>query len=309
MYRRVRPSDIEQQEGRILRQGNRNEKVKIFRYVTEGTFDSYSWQLIENKQKFIGQIMTSKSPVRSCEDIDDAALSYAEVKALATGNPYIKEKMDLDIEVSKLKLMKANHTSQQYRLEDDISKVYPHKIAVLKERIEGLEADIGIYEKNKPEDKETFLMKVDGTEYTERKEAGSALIELCKNKVAFGTSKKAGEFLGMKMQLSYDYLYQKFNLSLKGKMSHNVELGADPSGNITRITNILEGMSKELDDAKAKLDNTEKQLEIAKSEVGKPFEKEAELSEKLERLAALNSLLNIDEKGESAELKKPEYKT
>ena len=163
--------------------------------------------------------------------------------------------------------MKANHTSQQYRLEDDISKVYPHKIAVLKERIEGLEADIGIYEKNKPEDKETFLMKVDGTEYTERKDAGSALIGLCKNKVAFGTSKNAGEFLGMKMQLSYDYLYQKFNLALKGKMSHNVELGADPSGNITRITNILEGMSKELDDAKAKLENTEKQLEIAKSEL------------------------------------------
>lgn len=152
-----RPSDIEQQEGRILRQGNRNPKVKIFRYVTEGTFDSYSWQLIENKQKFIGQIMTSKSPVRSCEDVDEAALSYAEVKALATGNPYIKEKMDLDIQVSKLKLMKANHTSQKYRLEDNIAKHYPQQITILKERISGLQADIQTAKTNLPADKEFSL--------------------------------------------------------------------------------------------------------------------------------------------------------
>ena len=155
-------TDIEQQEGRILRQGNQNDKIKIFRYVTEGTFDSYSWQLIENKQKFIGQIMTSKSPVRSCEDVDEAALSYAEVKALATGNPYIKEKMDLDIQVSKLKLMKANHTSQKYRLEDNITQHYPHQIAIFKERIEGFTADMEKYAKNKPEDKEQFFMQVGG---------------------------------------------------------------------------------------------------------------------------------------------------
>ena len=155
-----RPSDIEQQEGRILRQGNQNDKVKIFRYVTEGTFDSYSWQLIENKQKFIGQIMTSKSPVRSCEDVDEAALSYAEVKALATGNPYIKEKMDLDIQVSKLKLMKANHTSQKYRLEDNITKHYPQQIAIFKERINGFTADMQKYEQNKPLDKEQFSITI-----------------------------------------------------------------------------------------------------------------------------------------------------
>lgn len=164
-----RPSDIEQQEGRILRQGNRNPKVKIFRYVTEGTFDSYSWQLIENKQKFIGQIMTSKSPVRSCEDVDEAALSYAEVKALATGNPYIKEKMDLDIQVSKLKLMKANHTSQKYRLEDNIAKHYPQQITILKERISGLQADIQTAKTNLPADKEFFSMRVGNKVYTDKK--------------------------------------------------------------------------------------------------------------------------------------------
>ena len=175
-----RPSDIEQQEGRILRQGNRNPKVKIFRYVTEGTFDSYSWQLIENKQKFIGQIMTSKSPVRSCEDVDEAALSYAEVKALATGNPYIKEKMDLDIQVSKLKLMKANHTSQKYRLEDNIAKHYPQQITILKERISGLQADIQTAKTNLPADKEFFSMRVGNKVYTDKKEAGTALVEMCK---------------------------------------------------------------------------------------------------------------------------------
>ena len=172
MYRIVCPSDIEQQEGRILRQGNTNPKVKIFRYVTEGTFDAYSWQLIENKQKFIGQIMTSKSPVRSCEDIDDAALTYAEVKALATGNPFIKEKMDLDIQVSKLKLMKANHTSQKYRLEDDIAQRYPKQISVLKEKIAGLKADIADYNAKKPADKEDFKMTVAGKTSEDRKEAG-----------------------------------------------------------------------------------------------------------------------------------------
>ena len=295
-----RPSDIEQQEGRILRQGNTNPKVKIFRYVTEGTFDAYSWQLIENKQKFIGQIMTSKSPVRSCEDIDDAALTYAEVKALATGNPYIKEKMDLDIQVSKLKLMKANHTSQKYRLEDDIAQRYPKQISALKEKIEGLKADIADYNARKPADKEIFAMNVAGKNYEDRKEAGAALIAVCREMKAANTPVSVGEYLGMKMAVTFDSFFKKFTLTLKGNLSHNVEIGSDPSGNITRINNALESMTKQLEEAVAKLENVEHQLETAKVEVVKPFAQEAELAEKLDRLAELNALLNMDEKGDEA---------
>ena len=295
-----RPSDIEQQEGRILRQGNTNPKVKIFRYVTEGTFDAYSWQLIENKQKFIGQIMTSKSPVRSCEDIDDAALTYAEVKALATGNPYIKEKMDLDIQVSKLKLMKANHTSQKYRLEDDIAQRYPKQISTLKERIEGLKGDIADYNARKPADKELFAMTVAGKTFEDRKEAGQAIIDICKEMKQANVPVAVGEYLGMKMNVSFDSFTRKFTLSLKGNLSHSVEVGSDPSGNITRIGNALEGMAKQLEDAVAKLENVEHQLETAKVEVVKPFAQEAELAEKLDRLAELNALLNMDEKGDEA---------
>ena len=298
-----RPSDIEQQEGRILRQGNTNPKVKIFRYVTEGTFDSYSWQLIENKQKFIGQIMTSKSPVRSCEDVDEAALSYAEVKALATGNPYIKEKMDLDIQVSKLKLMKANHTSQRYRLEDNITQHYPQQIARLSERIEGFKADIAQYEVKKPADKEEFLMTVGGKEYTDRKEAGTALIAMCKELKGINASADVGEYLGFKMNVTFDSFNNKFVLNMKGAMSHPLEVGADPSGNITRINNTLEAMPAQLEEAQTKLVNVEQQLETAKVEVTKEFPQEAELAEKLDRLSALNALLNMDERGEeSAEI-------
>jgi len=295
-----RPSDIEQQEGRILRQGNTNPKVKIFRYVTEGTFDAYSWQLIENKQKFIGQIMTSKSPVRSCEDIDDAALTYAEVKALATGNPYIKEKMDLDIQVSKLKLMKANHTSQKYRLEDDIAKRYPMQISALKEKIAGLKADIADYNAKKPADKELFAMSVVGKTYEDRKEAGQAIIDVCKEMKQANVPVAVGEYLGMKMNVTFDSFTRRFTLNLKGNLSHAVEVGSDPSGNITRINNALDGMVKQLEDAVAKLENVEHQLETAKIEVVKPFAQEAELAEKLDRLAELNALLNMDEKGDDA---------
>ena len=295
-----RPSDIEQQEGRILRQGNQNDKVKIFRYVTEGTFDSYSWQLIENKQKFIGQIMTSKSPVRSCEDVDEAALSYAEVKALATGNPYIKEKMDLDIQVSKLKLMKANHTSQKYRLEDNITQHYPHQIAVYKERIEGFTADMEKYAKNKPEDKEQFFMQVGGKPYTDKKEAGTAIIAMCKEIKGINASADVGEYLGFKLNVTFDSFNNKFVMNVKGAMSHPMEVGSDPLGNITRINNVLEAMPSQLEEAQTKLSNVEHQLETAKAEVDKPFPQEAELSEKLERLAELNSLLNMDEKGDDA---------
>ena len=295
-----RPSDIEQQEGRILRQGNQNDKVKIFRYVTEGTFDSYSWQLIENKQKFIGQIMTSKSPVRSCEDVDEAALSYAEVKALATGNPYIKEKMDLDIQVSKLKLMKANHTSQKYKLEDNITQHYPHQIAVFKERIEGFTADMEKYAKNKPEDKEQFFMQVGGKPYTDKKEAGTAIIAMCKEIKGINASADVGEYLGFKLNVTFDSFNNKFVMNVKGAMSHPMEVGSDPLGNITRINNVLEAMPVQLEEAQTKLSNVEHQLETAKAEVDKPFQQEAELSEKLERLAELNALLNMDEKGDDA---------
>ena len=295
-----RPSDIEQQEGRILRQGNMNDKVKIFRYVTEGTFDSYSWQLIENKQKFIGQIMTSKSPVRSCEDIDEAALSYAEVKALATGNPYIKEKMDLDIQVSKLKLLKANHTSQRYRLEDNIAKHYPMQITALKERLEGYRADIQTYTAHKPVDKDAFSMKIGNRTYTDKKEAGAALIDMCRSAKQPNMAVTIGEFQGFKMSVSFDSFFSKFTISLKGSLSHEVEIGADPLGNLQRLSNALEGMTGKMADLEQKLSNVEHQLETAKVEVTKPFAQEQELAEKLERLAELNALLNMDEKGDNA---------
>ena len=295
-----RPSDIEQQEGRILRQGNMNDKVKIFRYVTEGTFDSYSWQLIENKQKFIGQIMTSKSPVRSCEDIDEAALSYAEVKALATGNPYIKEKMDLDIQVSKLKLLKANHTSQRYRLEDNIAKHYPMQITALKERLEGYRTDIQTYAAHKPVDKDAFSMKIGNRTYTDKKEAGAALIDMCRSAKQPNMAVTIGEFQGFKMSVSFDSFFSKFTISLKGSLSHEVEIGADPLGNLQRLSNALEGMTGKMTDVEQKLSNVEHQLETAKVEVTKPFAQEQELVEKLERLAELNALLNMDEKGDNA---------
>jgi len=295
-----RPSDIEQQEGRILRQGNMNDKVKIFRYVTEGTFDSYSWQLIENKQKFIGQIMTSKSPVRSCEDIDEAALSYAEVKALATGNPYIKEKMDLDIQVSKLKLLKANHTSQRYRLEDNIAKHYPMQITALKERLEGYRADIQTYAAHKPVDKDAFSMKIGNRTYTDKKKAGAALIDMCRSAKQPNMAVTIGEYQGFKMSVSFDSFFSKFTISLKGSLSHEVEIGADPLGNLQRLSNALEGMTGKMADVEQKLSNVEHQLETAKVEVTKPFAQEQELAEKLERLAELNALLNMDEKGDNA---------
>lgn len=277
-----------------------NDKVKIFRYVTEGTFDSYSWQLIENKQKFIGQIMTSKSPVRSCEDIDEAALSYAEVKVLATGNPYIKEKMDLDIQVSKLKLLKANHTSQRYRLEDNIAKRYLMQITALKERLEGYRADIQTYAAHKPVDKDVFSMKIGNRTYTDKKEAGAALIDMCRSAKQPNMAVTIGEYQGFKMSVSFDSFFSKFTISLKGSLSHEVEIGADPLGNLQRLSNALEGMTGKMADVEQKLSNVEHQLETAKVEVTKPFAQEQELAEKLECLAELNALLNMDEKGDNA---------
>lgn len=244
--------------------------------------------------------MTSKSPVRSCEDVDEAALSYAEVKALATGNPYIKEKMDLDIQVSKLKLMKANHTSQKYRLEDNIAKHYPQQIAVLKERIEGMQADIATAKANLPVDKEQFTMKVGNKVYTDKKEAGTALVEMCKEMKSVNTPTVIGEYAGFKMAVSFDSFNHKFVMNVKGQLSHNLEIGSDPLGNITRINNALESMPRQLEEAQTKLATVEHQLETAKVEVTKPFAQEAELAEKLDRLSALNALLNMDEKGDNA---------
>ena len=254
-------------------------------------------QLIENKQKFIGQIMTSKSPVRSCEDVDEAALSYAEVKALATGNPYIKEKMDLDIQVSKLKLLKANHTSQIYRLEDNIAKNYPKKISAAKEMIAAYEIDLAHYKEVKPADKESFAMKLGDRIYTDKKEAGTALISFCRQVKTPNVATPIGEYLGFKMNVTFDSFYQKFTVNLKGALSHNVEIGTDVFGNLTRIGNALDAMEKELQKEKEALNNTQKQLENAKEEVKKPFAQELELNEKLDRLSELNALLNMDEKG------------
>ena len=292
-----KPSDLEQQEGRILRQGNQNEKVKIFRYVTENTFDAYMWQILENKQKFISQIMTSKSPVRACEDVDDTALSYAEIKALATGNPYIKEKMDLDVQVSKLKLLKANHTSQIYRLESDIAKNYPVQISALKERIVGMQSDVSVVKNVDLQDNDSFSMNIGNVAYTDKKEAGEAMIAACAGLKAVTTGGKVGEYHGFTLSASYNLFANSFELTIKGKCSYKIEIGKDPLGNIQRIHNALSSIDKKLAESEQKLETVQQQLATAQEEVKKPFPKETELNEKMERLSELNALLNMDEKG------------
>ena len=292
-----KPSDLEQQEGRILRQGNQNEKVKIFRYVTENTFDAYMWQILENKQKFISQIMTSKSPVRACEDVDDTALSYAEIKALATGNPYIKEKMDLDVQVSKLKLLKANHTSQIYRLESDIAKNYPVQISALKERIAGMQSDVSVVKNVDLQDNDSFSMNIGNIAYTDKKEAGEAMIAACAGLKAVTTGGKVGEYHGFTLSASYNLFANSFELTIKGKCSYKIEIGKDPLGNIQRIHNALSSIDKKLAESEQKLETVQQQLATAQEEVKKPFPKETELNEKMERLSELNALLNMDEKG------------
>ena len=294
-----KPSDLEQQEGRILRQGNQNEVVQIFRYVTENTFDAYMWQLLENKQKFISQIMTSKSPVRSAEDVDDTALSYAEIKALATGNPYIKEKMDLDIQVSKLKLLKASHTSQIYRLESDIAKRYPMEIAATKERVAGLKADLEAVKPYLEQDKDDFVMTVGGKTYTDKKEAGTAIVAACAGMKAVNTAGQIGEYHGFELVASYDTFDQKFMLTIKRQCSYTIEVGKDPLGNIQRINNALASIEKKLPEAESKLETLQAQLEAAREEVKRPFPQAAELEKKSARLAVLNALLNMDERGGS----------
>ena len=290
-------TDLEQQEGRILRQGNQNDKVKIFRYVTENTFDAYMWQILENKQKFISQIMTSKSPVRACEDVDDTALSYAEIKALATGNPYIKEKMDLDVQVSKLKLLKANHTSQIYRLESDIAKNFPVQISALKERIAGMQIDSQVVKSVDLQDNDTFVMTVGNVLYEDKKEAGEALIAACAGLKTVSTGGKVGEYHGFTLSASYNMFSNAFELTVKGKCSYKLEIGKDPVGNMQRIHNTLSSIDRKLTESEQKLETVQQQLATAQEEVKKPFPKEAELNEKMERLSELNALLNMDEKG------------
>ncbi|MBQ7574888.1 MAG: DEAD/DEAH box helicase family protein [Clostridia bacterium] len=288
-----RPADLEQRSGRIIRQGNTNPDVQIRRYVTKDTFDSYMWQLVENKQKFIGQIMTSKSPVRSAEDIDETALSYAEIKALTTGNPYIKEKMDLDTQVSKLKLIKSSFMSQKYDLEDKVIKKYPREIADLTERIKGFEGDISIVQRYPKKEDVFYPMTIDGLAYTDKEKAGNALLERCK-KMTSPEPTHIGDYRGFSMELSFDTFTKVFHISLKGYLSHKVELGSDVYGNLQRIDNVLEGLNKRLEITKQNLIETEQEFEIAKGELQKEFPQETELQEKIKRLAEVDALLNMD---------------
>ncbi len=254
-------------------------------------------QILENKQKFISQIMTSKSPVRACEDVDDTALSYAEIKALATGNPYIKEKMDLDVQVSKLKLLKANHTSQIYRLESDIAKNFPVQISALKERIAGMQIDSQVVKSVDLQDNDTFAMTVGNVLYEDKKEAGEALIAACAGLKTVSTGGKVGEYHGFTLSASYNMFSNAFELTIKGKCSYKLEIGKDPVGNMQRIHNTLSSIDRKLTESELKLETVQQQLATAQEEVKKPFPKEAELNEKMERLSELNALLNMDEKG------------
>lgn len=291
-----RPSDLEQRSGRIVRQGNENPQVDIYRYVTEQTFDAYLYQLVEGKQKFASQIMTSKSPVRSAEDIDETALSYAEIKMLATGNPYIKEKMDLDIQVQKLKMLKSNFLSEKYGLEDKVIKFYPQQIAYLKSRVEGLTKDVETAKSHpKPIDEQPLGMMVSGVSYSEKAEAGQAIINACKS-MNNPDAIPLGEYRGFQMELYFDTVQRNYVVKLKGETSRDVPLGDDAHGNIVRIDNGIERFEETLADTKNSLENTEKQFETAKQEIEKPFDKEEELRAKTARLDELNILLNMDKK-------------
>ena len=291
-----RPSDLEQRSGRIVRQGNENPQIDIYRYVTEQTFDAYLYQLVEGKQKFASQIMTSKSPVRSAEDIDETALSYAEIKMLATGNPYIKEKMDLDIQVQKLKMLKSNFLSEKYGLEDKVIKFYPQQIAYLKSRVEGLTKDVETAKLHpKPIDEQPLGMMVSGVSYSEKVEAGQAIINACKS-MNSPDAIPLGEYRGFQMELYFDTVQRNYVVKLKGETSRDVPLGDDSHGNIVRIDNGIERFEEALADTKNSLENTEKQFETAKQEIEKPFAKEEELRAKTARLDELNILLNMDKK-------------
>ena len=291
-----RPSDLEQRAGRTVRQGNENPVVGLYRYVTEETFDAYLYQLVEGKQKFASQIMTSKSPVRSADDIDETALSYAEIKMLATGNPYIKEKMDLDIQVQKLRLLKSSYLSEIYALEDKIIKYFPQQIAVKKELISALESDLATAQEHlKPTDDRFVGIEVKGAFYLEKAEGGQKIIDACQqmnspDPITLGT------YRGFGLELSFDTMERAYKVKIRGAASRTISLGTDPAGNITRIDNAIEKISDNLEAEKAELEGLEKQFEVAKEEVKKPFSKEQELKEKIDRLNVLNALLNVDKR-------------
>ena len=294
-----RPGDLAQRKGRIERQGNQNETVHVYRYVTEGTFDAYLWQTVENKQKFISQIMTSKSPVRSCDDVDETALSFAEIKALCAGDPRIKERMDLDVDVSRLKLLKADHQSKQYRLEDQLLKTFPEEIEKNKGFIAGLEADMATLAAH-PHPEDGFAgMEVRGDVLTDKENAGAALLDACKE-VKGSEPVPIGNYRGFAMSASFDAFRQEYTLLLKGQMTHRATLGTDPRGNLTRIDNALSQMPQRLEAVKNQLDNLYQQQAAAKAEVGKPFPQEQELRDKSARLAELDVLLNMDGRGRPA---------
>ena len=291
-----RPSDMTQRNGRIIRQGNRNKEVQVYQYVTEGTFDAYLYQTLENKQKFISQIMTSKSPVRSCDDVDEQALSYAEIKALASGNPLIKDKMNLDIEVSKLKMLKSTFLNQRYALEDKIIKYFPVEIAETKERLAAYNEDIKTVKENTRPNVDGFTpMELKGTVYSDKKAAGTELLSLCACKVN-ADRESIGSYKGLRLDLEFDKFSRTFVLGMEGKQRYKVELGGDVFGNIQRMDNFLEALPVRENNCKQKLEELDKQLETAKVEVKKEFEKEDELAEKSKRLEELNVLLNEDNK-------------
>lgn len=290
-----RPSDLIQRSGRIIRQGNKNPEADIYRYVTEGTFDAYLYQLVENKQRFISQIMTSKTPVRFAEDIDETALSYAEIKALAAGNPDIIEKTELDTQVAKLKLLKQNYLSEKYELEDKVIKYYPNEIKRLENRIEDMKEDIEVFNNNNTPDNSFEKMNIKGTDFTERKEAGEKIIEICKS-MTNPEPLEIGEYKGFKIILSFDTMDRKFYASMKNNLSYKTELGSDPSGNITRIDNVLNGIETRLSSVENNLEDTKKNYESAKKEIEKPFPQEEELKTKSKRLDELNIKLNLNNK-------------
>ena len=290
-----RPSDLIQRSGRIIRQGNKNPEVDIYRYVTEGTFDAYLYQLVENKQRFISQIMTSKTPVRFAEDIDETALSYAEIKALAAGNPDIIEKTELDTQVAKLKLLKQNYLSEKYALEDKVIKYYPNEIKRLENRIEDMKEDIEVFNNNNTPDNSFEKMNIKGTDFTERKEAGEKIIEICKS-MTNPEPLEIGDYKGFKIILSFDTMDRKFYASMKNNLSYKTELGSDPSGNITRIDNVLNGIETRLSSIENNLEDTKKNYESAKKEIEKPFPQEEELKTKSKRLDELNIKLNLNNK-------------
>lgn len=291
-----RPSDLEQRLGRSIRQGNENLEVDIYRFVTEETFDAYLYQLVEGKQKFASQIMTSKSPVRSCEDIDETALSYAEIKMLATGNPYIKEKMDLDIQVQKLRLLKSNFLSEKYALEDKIIKFYPQEIARRTDTIAGLKSDIERAKQHpKPLDDSFIGMTVKGVFYSEKADAGNAILDACQAMTS-PDPVPLGEYRGFQIELSFDTFEKEYKVKLKGELGYAVSLGTDTFGNITRLDNALEGLPKRLEINEQELENVKTQFETAKVDVEKPFNQEEELKTKTARLNELNALLNVDKR-------------